>query len=400
MSQGVVVEDGSSDLCFSTVRVEDNWAGLESEIETLFSSLENPNPYFSPEWLRCWLKWSNKEQKPFAAIVRDRNRQLRAFWPFVEKKGILGARGLWPYLNNEANYFDPLGLPEAIPTLVKGVHGLLGDYHFIWTSLLRDSFWTNHLAPVLAESKTPCLLRIARKTCLADLNSFSSFEEYLTDRLGAKSKKSLRYSKRRLLNLGGVTFERHSDPDGIRSMLPATCLVEVNSWKGPAIAGLYSVRGKRAFFFELLPALAEKGRAITSCLRVEGFAVAWELGLLWQNGGTYGLHNLAYDEDWKLHSPGKQLLVHNLAASHAEGRSVDFLPGHLDYKQKFATRYEPVRELHWFRRSARGFLARKLILLNMRIRRRLMSRAKGRAYAAFQQNLDEYLGAFPVDSKG
>ena len=81
MSQGVVVENGSSDLYFSTVQVEDNWAGLESEIETLFSSLENPNPYFSPEWLRCWLKWSNKEQKPFAAIVRDRNIQLRAFWP-------------------------------------------------------------------------------------------------------------------------------------------------------------------------------------------------------------------------------------------------------------------------------------------------------------------------------
>jgi CelD/BcsL family acetyltransferase involved in cellulose biosynthesis len=113
----------------------------------------------------------------------------------------------------------------------------------------------------------------------------------------------------------------------------------------------------------------------------------------------YGLHNLAYDEDWKLHSPGKQLLVHNLAVSHAAGRSVDFLPGHLDYKQRFATRTEPVRELHWFRRSARGFLARKLILLNMRIRRRLMAKAKGRAYAAFHQNLDEYLGAFPVDSK-
>ena len=399
MSQGVATEVGSGNLRFSTVRVEDDWACLENEIETLFSSLENPNPYFSPEWLRCWLKWSNKEQKPFAAMVRDENGQLLAFWPFVEKKGILGARGLWPYLNNEANYFDPLGFPEAIPTLVKGVHGLLGDYHFIWTSLLRDAFWSDYLSPVLAESKNPCLLRIARKTCLADLGSFSSFDEYLSDRLGAKSKKSLRYSERRLLNLGGVTFERHSDPDGIRSMLPATCLVEVNSWKGPAIAGLYSVRGKRAFFFELLPALAEKGRAVASCLRVEGFAIAWELGLLWQNGGTYGLHNLAYDEDWKLHSPGRQLLVHNLAASHAAGRSIDFLPGHLDYKQKFATRREPVRELHWFRRSARGLLARKLILLNMKIRRRLTARAKGRAYAAFQQNLDDYLGAFPVDSK-
>jgi hypothetical protein len=399
MSQGVATEMGSEDLYFSTVRVEDDWAGLEDEIETLFSSLENPNPYFSPEWLRCWLKWSNRKQKPFAAIVRDENGQLMAFWPFVEKKGIIGAKGLWPYLNNEANYFDPLGFSEAIPTLVKGVHGLLGDYHFIWTSLLRDAFWSNYLSPVLAESKTPCLLRIARKTCLADLGSFSSFDGFLSDRLGAKSQKSLRYSERRLLNLGGVTFERHTDPEGIRSMLPASCMVELNSWKGPVIAGLYSVRGKRAFFFELLPALAEKGRAVASCLRVEGFAIAWELGLLWQNGGTYGLHNLAYDEDWKLHSPGKQLLVHNLAASHTAGRSVDFLPGHLDYKQKFATRHEPVRELHWFRRSARGLLARKLILLNMKIRRRLTAKAKGRAYAAFQQNLDEYLGAFPVDSQ-
>ena len=41
MSQGVATEDGGKDLRFSSTRVEDDWAGLEEEIENLFSSLED-----------------------------------------------------------------------------------------------------------------------------------------------------------------------------------------------------------------------------------------------------------------------------------------------------------------------------------------------------------------------
>ena len=392
MSTGVESEDEEGGDIFALVRDVDEWTSLEPEIESLYASLTDPNPYFSPEWLRCWRKWFAPEAKPMAAIVRDRNGTLRACWPFVERRGILGAKILWPFVYDEANYFDPLGdfsRPGLGEILCRNLRNCLGEFHFIWLPLLREPFWSEHLAPFLADKSDLRIERIPRETSFAELPDFSTFDDYLRDRLGSKSRKMLRYAGRKLERLGSLTYETHDDPQAMSGFLPTSCIVEVNSWKSPEVAGLYSIRGKRAFFFELLPALAEKGRAVASCLRVDDVPVAWELGLLW--GGNYGLHNVSYDDAWKQHSPGKQLLMRNLAASHVSRRRVDFLPGNLGYKRKFATRSAPLHELYWFRRSVRGILARKLILWNMKARRciRASASADSRANRAVREAFGE-----------
>jgi len=66
----------------------------------------------------------------------------------------------------------------------------------------------------------------------------------------------------------------------------------------------------------------------------------------------------------------------NLRLAWEEGRSVDFLPGNLDYKEKVATRVEPVRELHLFRKSTRGYLAKRLIEWNMKVRKKIILNSK------------------------
>ncbi len=366
----------SKDFTFSLVKDVEEWNALEPEVEKLYSSLANPNPYFSPEWLSCWRKWFAPESKPRIAIVRGRRGELESCWPFVERGGILGARILWPFVYDEANYFDPLGdfsKPDLGEFLCRNLQALLGEFHFIWLPLLRKSFWDDHLEPVVESTRDPVISRIPRETCFAELSKFSSFDDYVSSNLGSKSRKTLRYNRRRLEGLGSLKFESFADSGAMSSFLPTSCIVEVNSWKSKQVAGLYSIRGKRAFFFELLPLLAEKGRATASCMRVDDVPVAWELGLLW--GDNYGLHNVAYDDEWKEHSPGRQLLVHNLSSCHASGLTVDFLPGNLGYKRKFSTCESPVHELYWFSRSFRGFLARRLILMNMKARRRIRASA-------------------------
>ena len=83
-------------------------------------------------------------------------------------------------------------------------------------------------------------------------------------------------------------------------------MIEVTSRKALENAGLYSIRGRRGFFFELLPELARKKRVRLSFLRVDDQPVAWQLELL--SPGRSFLHHLAFDEKWKKYSPGKQLL--------------------------------------------------------------------------------------------
>ena len=159
----------------------------------------------------------------------------------------------------------------------------------------------------------------------------------------------------------------------VRAIMPATCLVEVESWKSKEGAGLYSIRGKRGFFFELLPELAKSGRARVSVMRLDDQPIAWQIDLL--DAGYVGVHHLAFDQAYAKFSPGKQLLISNLRRAWEERRLVDFLPGNYDYKEKWSSRVEPVRELHWFRRSLRGYLAIKLIRWNIRARKKIREKA-------------------------
>ena len=45
-----------------------------------------------------------------------------------------------------------------------------------------------------------------------------------------------------------------------------------------------------------------------------------------------------------------------------------------DYKEKFSTLEEEVRELHWFKKSIRGWIACRLIRWNMKVRKKMKER--------------------------
>ena len=66
----------------------------------------------------------------------------------------------------------------------------------------------------------------------------------------------------------------------------------------------------------------------------------------------------------------------NMRRAWDEGRTIDFLPCNFDYKEKVATRVEPVRELHLFKKSLRGYLAKRLIKWNRKIRKEIVFRAQ------------------------
>ena len=144
--------------------------------------------------------------------------------------------------------------------------------------------------------------------------------DFWLKKIGAKSRKSLRYDKKNLREKGDVEIQIASDEKEVRSLLPASCLVEVNSWKSEQVTGLYSIRGKRAFFFDLLPMLAKKGRVRVSMIRVDDEPIAWEVDLL----DKKFMYNLSYIKDGK-NFPGRQRKKNRNAWN--EGRCIDFLPG-------------------------------------------------------------------------
>ena len=342
-----------------------------ARIDKLAGNCHWPNPYFSSAWLQAWWKRVDGPHRPVFIIVENSQGELVGFWPLVERAGLLRSRGIWPFIYDEANYFHPLAQLTAVQALIDGLQSLLSRYTFVWIPLMRNEFWEKYLAPKVEESSLLTITRSPRKTFLIERTK-ESFENFLKQKMGGKSRKSFRYDQRALAEQGNVEFEVWEEFSDVRAMMPATCVVEVESRKSKNGAGLFSIRGKRAFFFELLPELAKKGMVRLSILRLDNQPIAWQLDLLGHN--YLAVHHLSFDEKWKKYSPGRQLLIHNLEQAWSEERTIDFLPLGFDYKEKFSTREEEVRELHWFKRSIRGWIACRLIRWNMKVRKKMKER--------------------------
>jgi CelD/BcsL family acetyltransferase involved in cellulose biosynthesis len=345
------------------------------ELEELHERATIRNPYFSPEWLISWLGRQPEGIRPYLLLARTQEGRLEGFWPFVERPGLLGSKGLWPFVYDEANYFDPVATSVGAKALAKGMKAQLKEFLFCWIPLMRDSFWQEILEPETRQGKFLTFTRVPRKTALIESQASNlAFDDFLGERLGAKSRKSLRYDQRKLAEQGKITIETVDSFEDVRAIMPATCVVEVESWKSKEGAGLYSIRGKRGFFFELLPELAKSKKVRVSVMRLDEQPIAWQIDLL--DRDYLGVHHLAFDKAYGKYSPGKQLLVSNLRQAWEDGRMVDFLPGNYDYKEKWSSRIEPVRELHWFRKSLRGHLAIKLIRWNVKARKKMMEKTQ------------------------
>ena len=377
MKSGNQVREKNADTGELSIFLEKdpNCPEFRVELEELHERATIRNPYFSPEWLITWLGRQPEGIRPYLLLARTQEGRLEGFWPFVERPGLLGSKGLWPFVYDEANYFDPVATAEGAKALAKGMKAQLKEFLFCWVPLMRDSFWQEILEPETRQGKFLTFTRIPRETALIESQTSNlSFEDFLGTTLGAKSRKSLRYDQRKLAEQGKITIETVDSFEDVRAIMPATCVVEVESWKSKEGAGLYSIRGKRGFFFELLPELAKSKRVRVSVMHLDEHPISWQIDLL--DTDYLGVHHLAFDKAYGKYSPGKQLLVSNLRQAWEEGRMIDFLPGNYDYKEKWSSKVEPVRELHWFRKSLRGYLAIKLIRWNVKARKKMMEKTQ------------------------
>ena len=57
---------------------------------------------------------------------------LLGYWPFLERPGLLGSKGLWPFIYDEANYHFPTTEKRAAPLLVDTLKNLLRSFLFVW----------------------------------------------------------------------------------------------------------------------------------------------------------------------------------------------------------------------------------------------------------------------------
>ena len=118
---------------------------IAEQYDALLERADWINPYFSPEWMRSWWKRQKQDRAPVVLLAYSAEGELLGYWPFVERPGLLGSKGLWPFVYDEANYHFPTCVQSVAGPIVNALEGLIGSFLFVWLPQIRQTFWSAYL---------------------------------------------------------------------------------------------------------------------------------------------------------------------------------------------------------------------------------------------------------------
>ncbi len=343
------------------VRERRSVLALEAAYRELFNTLQDPNPFLSPEWVYVWLNTLGSRFTP-CFLVCFEGEALRGVWPFFEQPVPALRPLLLPVGAQVADLFDPVADPIAAALLWKELVALSGGYLAVWLPLLSDAFVAGGFGAFLEKTNIPCLVRRRAARLQIDLQRYPSFEAYGEATFQSRTRQGLRRKQRRLEEQGTVEFAVCETPEELERELPAVVRLERASWKHAGRAGIFKDAAHNAFYFLLLQELARKGRVRLSLLRVGGSVAAFELGVL--GGGVYCMHTMAFDSRFAPFSPGRLLALFVVEKCFESGVArYDFLQNEQVFKRQMANREESFRDCILLRKGIVG----RLVLLLIRL---------------------------------
>lgn len=131
-----------------------------------------------------------------------------------------------------------------------------------------------------------------------------------------KKLKELRRQRRRLADLGKLTFRSARTPIEVRDANERFLALEASGWKGRRGTALLSDPGLATFTRTMTRLLAREGKCRIDTLELNGEPVG--MGIILQSGGYAYLWKIAYDESHAVNSPGVQLVIDITKAQLAE----------------------------------------------------------------------------------
>lgn len=136
--------------------------------------------------------------------------------------------------------------------------------------------------------------------------------------LSSSRRSALRRSRRKAEKLGEIEIELLSPgPDEVEDLLDEAFAVEARSWKQVEGTAVEANPLMRDFFYRYAAILAERDQLRIEFLRLDGRAIAMQLGSCWRN--SHWLFKIGYDQSYSTASPGQILLAESIAAAARDG---------------------------------------------------------------------------------
>ncbi len=280
--------------------------------DELAQQASEPNPFYESWYLLPSLREFGPQTRIFAAHAGE---LLIGVLPLMPEF----LYGRWPVPHTQ-NWLHPnifLGSP-----LVRSGYEL--DF---WQQLLEESdrhpgramFLHIDGMPsegVLAKALEECAKQERRRFAMvsteerAFLQSELSPEEYCEKSMRSKKRKELRRQKRRLGELGTLTFTRSDGAIGIDAWTQEFLALESSGWKGAQASALDSAPETRRLFADALKGAAARGRLELLDLRLDGKPLAMLANFVTPPGSFS--FKTTFDEAYFRFSPGVLLQIENL----------------------------------------------------------------------------------------
>ena len=290
--------------------------------------LIEPNVFLDPSFVLPAVQHFAMARRPAFVLVWDESRgehdRLIGLCPMLFPRAFLGSTIATAWIHEQASIGAPLiDRVMSIETLDLVLDWLCREQPHV-TGLMIPKLRQD--GPVLALLKTRATmtgrqLRLFDEHERAMLPGGPAGAQALERAFSPKKLKDLRRQRRRLAEAGKLEYRSARSVEDVRAATEQFLAMEAAGWKGRRGTALLADPGLTAFTRAMTRLLAREGKCRIDTLEVDGAPVA--MGIVLHAGGCAYLWKIAYDERFKLASPGVQFVL-DVAKAQLEEEGIAF----------------------------------------------------------------------------
>jgi len=278
---------------------------LGPEWEELVEHALEENAYYSRQYCKALL--SHIEKRPLNAITVWKGESLIALLPFVSDRlrwgGIASLNVAWTtdYTTTSIPLIDRRWVDDAVRALLDAMGTTAtGSDTWLLPNISLDGPVNRALKTEMSKRGAPS--QVFDPFERAVLTKRGTFEDHMKEHVSKKRRKDLRRNRKRLDELGEVTWTAHESGLELDDAINAFLKIEASGWKGERGTALDCADATRAFAKEAFGDGDGKSITRADVLRLDGTPIAINLTLI--TGNTGFTIKCAYDDAYKGQSAG------------------------------------------------------------------------------------------------
>jgi CelD/BcsL family acetyltransferase involved in cellulose biosynthesis len=324
-------------------------------------------PSLSFAWSRAILRNHLAGRDDWFIVVLRRDGRIAGLVPMLTSRERLFGRPITVLqpIQERYNTHSDLLFEDDGADLVGAWLDAIGGRQVSWdllrmSRLLEHGAFTASLTGEVARRRARCRWRLERPSFHLPLPA--TYDGYLAQRSG-KLRNYLKRAEKKLAAEGAVTFTRVQPGEPIAAAYDDLLAIERDSWKHGHGTAISTVAHQEGFYRDLADTAQDAGMLHLTFLRLDGVAIAYNLGLVSDAG--YAYLKTSYRHAYRAHgaaSIGRARLIAQLVAEGVP--ALDFPGEPYEWEQQWTDDVRWHRSLLLFN----GTLAGRAIALLLRAR--------------------------------